>query len=63
VAGDGSTQRTRADAITVAADLDDVVKALRTAENGWAELVMQVTENARARVYVNAQCVRYLREA
>jgi hypothetical protein len=61
--GDGGAQRTRADAITVAGDLDEVVNALRTAENGWAELVMQVTEDARARVYVNAQRVRYVREA
>lgn len=61
-AADGA-QRTRADAITVAGDLDEVAKTLRTAENGWAELVMQVTEDAKARVYVNAQCVRYVREA
>jgi hypothetical protein len=62
-AAEGAAQRTRADAITVSADLDEVAQALRTAENGWVELVMQVTEDARARVYVNARCVRYVREA
>jgi len=40
-----------------------VVTSLRSGDEGWAELEMQITENVTARVYVNARLVRYLREA
>lgn len=60
-AGEGRPS-SRPDAITVAGDLDEVVKALRDAQAGWAEFVMQVTADSTRRIYVNAGAVRYVRE-
>jgi hypothetical protein len=61
-AAEGTNTGPRADAITVTDDLDQVAKLLRTAEGGWAEFVMQVTAETTRRVFVNAACVRYIRE-
>ncbi len=58
-----SGARQRADAITVTGDLDEVARALGSRTDGWAELIMQITDQATARVFVNPSAVRYLREA
>lgn len=60
--GEEGRPASRPDAVTVTGELDEVVKALRDAQSGWAEFVMQVTADTTRRIFVNAVAVRYIRE-
>jgi hypothetical protein len=53
----------RADAITVVDDIDEVVRQLREAPGGWARFDMQSGPHTSRAIYVNAQAVRFIRAA